>query len=737
MTDALVRVFFPPYIPNLVRAILARPRLAMWIQVTLLAYIVMVVAAPPAFAGVPDPLKALDRKDSSGYMVSNYNIEYLLDWVNIKLPFESLNAWLIQLLWEVYRRGIGVVALLLDYTLTFKWLDYLTYPVEQCAKVLDNVLDQVPMLRELLFLLAVGIGLLKLLHGNPVKGVTEMLGSMAAWGISAAIVVNPVSWVTGPDGILTRTKEAVQQLSAQLVSPDIEAGQADPADAAGSMAQQLVTIFVRKPHQFLAYGGLADGGGCEKTYDDNLKKSGEDLANAMLKCSPDFGENIKHPSVVLLVTAFILLFGAVVVMAVVVLCAVMMLYESANFLLVAVHGVWELFRSVGPGESFRGLVGLFQNGLESVAALFFVVLVNAAYLATIMYIFTEWDEQMIVLFLVVDLLLLVVIAMLIVQRGKIRKAFQRMRERTKAKGANNLAVPRRLNPGHLAMAGASAVGSRMGSRRTRADGTEKPTMRSRIGGAGKKAGSLATAPARAASRHVTRPGFMSGRLATGTARRAGALSKVSNKRLRGMSYALGEKKWEKKEAKKQAARTQKRERRDARRLASKHWTWGGAKREAMERDKSKTTLPQQENADSKTSQNRPKPAQQDRARKSRDAAQKPIKQTPAKQTPAKQSEAQWQEAPEAQRGKKPQRRASSETGKSTERQAGAGKPSTKASGSGKKQGSKPVPAKSSGGQRPSAKESLHAKLKEKKASGSSSPKRTVKAAPGKHAGKAA
>src|SRR5699024_6935493 len=107
-------------------------------------------------------------------------------------------------------------------------------------------------------------------------------------------------------------------------------------------------IFVRKPHQFVAYGGLSDGGGCEQTYNDNLTSSGKDLANAMLKCWPDAESTIKNPSTVTLLTAVIIAVGALILIGIAVLCSAVILYEVVNILIAGIQLVWELFRSVGP-----------------------------------------------------------------------------------------------------------------------------------------------------------------------------------------------------------------------------------------------------------------------------------------------------------------------------------------------------------------------------------------------------
>jgi hypothetical protein len=330
--------FFPCYLPNLVRAILARPRLVMWLEIAFIAYVLMFVAAPPALAAPPNPLEALDRADGNGYSISNYNIEFLLDLLSTKYPMQSMTAGIVGFLWDACRYGVGAVALLIDLTLGFGWLTYLIYPIEQTAEVLDGVLDQLPMVRELLIFLACVVGIVRMYVGQQARGLTDMFGSFVLWGISAAIVTNPVAWLTGPTGLLTRTQEAAQQFSAQLVNPDAAIGEVEASEASGTMGQQIVSIFVRAPHQFIAYGGLADGGGCEATYNENLTKSGEDLANAMLACSPDFGATIKNPSSVTLVTTLIILVGIAVLLTIAVVCSMIIIYEVANMLIAGVHG---------------------------------------------------------------------------------------------------------------------------------------------------------------------------------------------------------------------------------------------------------------------------------------------------------------------------------------------------------------------------------------------------------------
>lgn len=568
--------FFPCYLPNLVRAILARPRLVMWLEIAFIAYVMMFVAAPPALAAPPNPLEALDRADGNGYSISNYNIEFLLDLLSTKYPMQSMTAGIVGFLWDACRYGVGAVALLIDLTLGFGWLTYLIYPIEQTAEVLDGVLDQLPMVRELLIFLACVVGIVRMYIGQKARGLTDMFGSFVLWGISAAIVTNPVAWLTGPTGLLTRTQEAAQQFSAQLVNPDAAIGEVEASEASGTMGQQIVSIFVRAPHQFIAYGGLADGGGCEATYNENLTKSGEDLANAMLACSPDFGATIKNPSSVTLVTTLIILVGIAVLLSIAVVCSMIIIYEVANMLIAGVMAVWELFRGVGPGGSYRGFLGIAINLLESFLALMAVVLISGLYLATVQYFFTEWEENMIVLFLIVDLVLIVVIAVIFQQRKKLRKALDRMRERARAQ-SKNVPVPKQLSARHHVGGGlAAGAASRAGSKLAQGAGQLGSRVKHGAAALGRSAGNVATAPVRAGTRHVTRPGFMAARLGSGMLHRAGIHDKSSHKLLHGIAHRSAEAKWRKKEAR----RVERREQRAERRQQGRFWTWGGATRDA-------------------------------------------------------------------------------------------------------------------------------------------------------------
>ncbi len=278
-----------------------------------------------------------------------------------------------------------------------------------------------------------------------------------------------------------------------------------------------------------------------------------------------------------LLTAVIIAVGALILIGIAVLCSAIILYEVVNILIACIQLVWELFRAVGPGGSYLGLFGQGWNVVESILAMLFVIMINALYLGVVTYTFTNWEEEMITMFLIVDVILLVMIAVIIRTRAKLRKHFERMKERTRAKG-KNAPVPQRLQS--MGRGGfAAGVSTAAGSKVAHVAGRAGSRVARGAVGVGRRAGGLALAPARAATRTVSRPGFMAARLGSGMLHKAGIHDKASHRKIQGVAHSMGARKWRKKEAK----RAEKRELRQERRVRGKHWTWAGGTRDVEQR----------------------------------------------------------------------------------------------------------------------------------------------------------
>lgn len=583
-------LFFPRFILRLLVAIQMRPRLVMTLEALFVFYVVLFAWAPPAVADPGNPLSGLDRADSTGHMISNYNVNFQVDGFGIGPFFTAGFGVAVSLVWELYRWLVGIAALLVAFTLTFEWVDWLAHPVEQAATTFQDVLDQVPMGRELLFILAVGIGLVRMYFGQGAKGFSEILFSLTAWGVSAAIVVNPVTWLVGDHGIVTSAKEMGQSFVAELVDSSADASTADPAAAPGKLAAAMVDIFIRKPHQFIAYGALADGGGCEATYNANLAKSGDDLATAMATCSPDFAETITHPGPLTLVTMLIVLVGGAILLAMACAIAGFAIFEIANILLGGLTLVWELFRSVGPAGSWRGALYALMGIAGSVLLLLLGLMLNVMYLSVVQYFFSQHQENTILLFLLVDVVMVISVLVLMQQRKKVLAAIEKMRKRSAAGQAAGRPGPASLNARAMrklvaaaALPGAVNLARPVGSKLAHATSSAAAGTGRAVRGGSR----IATTPARALTRSMTRPGRADGNRVIRMLNWSGGASPAAKRQIRATAFAQGEKKWMDKEAKREARaeqRAERRKHRQARSEQNRSWTWGGARRTALRQD---------------------------------------------------------------------------------------------------------------------------------------------------------
>lgn len=587
---ALREIFVPRFVLRLLFELQMRPRLLMTLHALLLIYVILVVLAPPALAAPGNPLSGLDRNDSTGHPISAYGIEYTVEGWGLDPMFTAMFGKGVAFLWELYRWLVGIAALLVEFTLTFKWVDWLAYPIEQAAIAFQSVLDQLPMARELLISLAIGIGLARMYFGQGAKGLSEMLFSLSAWGISAAVVVNPVTWLVGQNGVVTNVKLAGQTFVAQVADPTADVSTADPATGATKLAAAMVDIFVRKPHQFIAYGGLVDGGGCEATYNDNLSKTAKELADAMATCSPDFAETIKNPGPLTLVTMLIVLAGALILLGMACAIAGFAIFEIANILLGGLMLVWELFRSVGPAGSWRGAVSVLMSIAGSVLLLLLGLIVNVMYLSVVQYVFTQKEENTILLFLLVDLVMVISVLVLVTQRKKMHAAMERMRRRASGKKESGIPNPSTLSPRAMrrgmltaaAVPGAMQLAGPAGSKLARATSSAAKRTRGAVRGGSR----VVTSPARVVTRKLTRPGLAEGNLLANVARKTGA-GRLATGQVRAAAFAGGEKRWMKKEAQREAKAEQRAERkqqRQATREQNRSWTWGGARRTALRQE---------------------------------------------------------------------------------------------------------------------------------------------------------
>ena len=552
-------------------------------QFLFLILICLLLQLVPAFAEGDGngSMGALDFKDSSGHHISSYSIEYLYDVISTSVFKNSTLSLLIGIVWEGYKWMVGAAAALIDFTLNFSWIPFISSPAENLASVMQEMLDKIPGIRALLLALAVGIGVSKIYFGKASKGISEIIFAFLAITVAASFAMNPVKWLNEDNGPLEFVKQTGQEVSTTLIDPTGKK-HLSKEDAASSLAIGIVDVFVRKPHQFVAYGGLVEGTKCEKTYNENLNKSPNELANAMLKCDEaSYKGVIKDASFTALIAVLVVFVGGLILMAIAAVLAVLTLYEVANLIFNGVFLVWELFRAVGPGGSYRGVINSFLNMLASILGMLLSIIVLVLYLTIIIGVFNSKQDSIIIMFLIIDVMLFIGIALLFKFRRELAK---KLAESKKLFGSSNVgnAPARVLQRG--AQVGAGIAGAKyFGNKLDRLGPEEKDEMKA--GSAipkrslARRSGDFVTAPARKFTRKISRPGEADVRRFRKLNKQSGSpVSGKEQKQAESLIYARAAKRWNAKQAKKQ----EKRQDRLLRKESNRAWTWAGAQKKKSE-----------------------------------------------------------------------------------------------------------------------------------------------------------
>ncbi|MGQ4519124.1 hypothetical protein ACUH92_08885 [Dermabacteraceae bacterium CCM 9520] len=567
--------------------LLRHPRIFLSSQLAVLVFFLLLSQALPAFAegGKGGSLGTLDFKDSSGHYISSYSIDYLLDVLSTSVFKNSTLALLIGIVWEGYKWMVGAAAALIDFTLNFSWVPYIAGPGEKAASAVQGMLDRVPALRSLLLLITVGIGLSKIYFGKASKGISEILFAFLAVMVAAAFVVNPVHWLNEKEGPLEFVKSTGQEVSSTLIGSKGNKHLTNE-EAVSSLSVAVVDVFVRKPHQFIAYGSLVEGTDCEKTYNENLNKTPNELANAMLSCDEDsYRPFIKEASFTSLIAVVIIFAGGFVVLALASLLSLFTLYEVANLVIGGVFLVWQLFRAVGPGGAYRGVINSFLGMIASILGMLLSIIVLVIYLTIVIEFFNAKQDSIITMFLIIDMLLIVGIVMLIKFRGELAKKLEESKKLFGEQGGGVSGPAKVLRRGTQAAAG--LVGARyLGKKlegKASAGQREGDGLRGQgeAGSAlpkrspGQRAGSAVTAPVRGVSRKLSRPGraevrrFRKANKASGN-----PLKGKEKKRAEALIYARAAKRKNAKQEQKLA----KRQERTINKAGKRAWSWSAARK---------------------------------------------------------------------------------------------------------------------------------------------------------------
>ena len=384
---------------------------AVWALLLLAAGTTLAAVAAPKGGGL-GAFAVFDTTDSRGIRVSQYELS-----IDTGLIINPLKIWLSQRLltgWDVYRYSVGLMAYIVDWTISMSWLSVITAPLQDAATQIRNHVISPSGLAGLMLLLSAAVGGVRMVFGRLGAGLWDIVSALVVASAVSLLLVSPVSAVTGDP--LTKVRNTGVAIAAMidnggvLASTDINDSDAEAKLAAGPV---LIDSLVRPAHGLVNYGvNFTDDQKCTPTYDQALKAGpywdpeAAKQREAVAGCDKTLGayaDNAIYTASlgmsVFLGTAF-LVGGLILTASALMFIAVMML--AWNLLKLVITGVI----GIGPGDT-RG--PLIRNACQAAASLIYVgvsVVVLAVILVLIKRSFSAADTAPMVRFLLADVVII-------------------------------------------------------------------------------------------------------------------------------------------------------------------------------------------------------------------------------------------------------------------------------------------------------------------------------------------
>lgn len=383
---------------------------AVWALLVLAAVTTLTAAAAPKGGGL-GAFALFDMTDSRGIRVSQYELS-----VDTGSIVDPLKIWLAQRLligWDVYRYSIGLMAYIVDWTISMSWVSVITTPLQEVAtQIRDNVVSPSGV-AGLMLLLSAAVGGIRMVFGRLGAGLWDIVSALIVASAVSLLLVSPVSAMTGAP--LTKVRNTGVAVAAMidnggvLASTDIDALGVEAKLNAGPV---LIDSLVRPAHGLVNYGvNFTDSEKCTPTYDTTLKAGpywdpqAAKQREAVAGCDKNLGKYADNAIYtaslgmgVFLVTGF-LVGGLILSVSALMFIAVMML--GWHLLKLVVTGVI----GIGPGDT-RG--PLIRNACQAAASLIYVgvsVIVLAVILVLIKKSFSAADTAPMVRFLLADVVI--------------------------------------------------------------------------------------------------------------------------------------------------------------------------------------------------------------------------------------------------------------------------------------------------------------------------------------------
>lgn len=430
------------------------------------ALVLVVVVGGPAYAdGVdtPSALGWINYKDSYGLKIWQYELS--LDRGGATSPGKVIWSFFIDTGWQMYRAWIGISCWLVDWTLSFDWLQWITKPALELGDALQKVIDRFGAGPTFLSITAAA-GVLLMLRGRWATGFFEIFLALFISAVSVGFLANPIETVAGEDGVLVGSRDLGLTAASGLKNDGDTS--AAPEETREDVVSMIVETFLRRPAQLVNFGTVLDGGDCEDAYQDKAAEGpfgdDDDLRNAVKDCNEGYGKVAENPNssmfmsmIALYPTAFVVLLFAVVLCGAVIMAGAQAVYQAVKLIIALVLA---LLPSGARGSLWFTLASVFIALVEVVFATVFLT----AYLLVIQNLLD--GDNPIKAFFIIDVMMLVGIILFWKGRARLKETTARIaaalaRRPGGAGAASSLPKPTswRPNVSDAYFAGRTAIGA--------------------------------------------------------------------------------------------------------------------------------------------------------------------------------------------------------------------------------------------------------------------------------------
>ncbi|MFD7161328.1 hypothetical protein ACFV9C_42550 [Kribbella sp. NPDC059898] len=367
-------------------------------------------AAADTGKGSAPAMSPFDLQDTHGIKISQYELN--IDQGGLSSPFKLLWAAMLMFGWELYRWWIGMIAWLLDWAVTFSWLDLFTKPLTWIGNALEgNVIGPSNLLTTSILFGAVGIAFF-VARGHYGRAGIEFLVTAAILALATTGLAHPVTWLTSPHGPLYTARGVGIELANTVTTNGATSG-SDPAALKQNTSGVLIDTFIRQPHQLLNYGANIDSDAtCAPVYDNALKAGpyGDDSAarDQIGKCNKAYKDYADNPGAGQITTQFFLMPTGGLLALVVGLLTLLMMASVGLASWSALKLMWHTMIGLIPGTSRRGLAKSIADVLIHVMLIPILLVFLCSFLYMLKSVMAANANMVLVArFIIADLLLLV------------------------------------------------------------------------------------------------------------------------------------------------------------------------------------------------------------------------------------------------------------------------------------------------------------------------------------------